>query len=193
MKPSSMDSVIQTIRSKTGLDELSLRERVILITGAFIIVGIILFQFVISPYLAAKSRLLRSIQTKERELVEIKLLKQEYSELRIEEGGIKANLAKRAKGFTLFTFIDQQAENAKVKPQITYMKPSVIEAEGDLDESIVELKLQEVTLEQLVKFLQLTESEKNVVSIKRLSIQTSAKKQGYIDVILQIVTFVEAG
>lgn len=192
MNLSSLHNLIQSIRAKTGIDDMSVRERLMVLGAGFAILGVILYQFVLSPYLDARERLQNSIERKERELVEIRLLKQEYSELRIEEGGIKANLAKRAKGFTLFTFLDQQAEKSEVKKLITYMKPSVISAQGgSLDESVVELKLQDITLEQLVRFLTLTESEKNVVSIKRLSIQVSAKNPGYLDVILQIVTFVE--
>lgn len=192
MNLSSLHNLIQSIRAKTGIDDMSVRERLMVLGAGLAILGVILYQFVLSPYLDARERLQNSIERKERELVEIRLLKQEYSELRIEEGGIKANLAKRAKGFTLFTFLDQQAEKSEVKKLITYMKPSVISAQGgSLDESVVELKLQDITLEQLVRFLTLTESEKNVVSIKRLSIQVSAKNPGYLDVILQIVTFVE--
>lgn len=193
MNISSLQNVIQNIRAKTGVDDMSARERLLVLGAGLAILGVLFYQFLLSPYIEARHRLLKSVELQERELVEIQLLKQEYSELRIEEGGIKANLAKRAKGFTLFTFLDQQAEKSQVKELIKYMKPSVISAEGgSLEESVVELKLQDVTLEQLVRFLNLTESEKNVVSIKRLSIQVSAKKQGYLDVILQIVTFMEA-
>ncbi|WP_136806699.1 type II secretion system protein GspM [Desulfosediminicola flagellatus] len=193
MNISSLQNVIQNIRAKTGVDDMSARERLLVLGAGLAILGVLFYHFILSPYIEARHRLIKSVELQERELVEIQLLKQEYSELRIEEGGIKANLAKRAKGFTLFTFLDQQAEKSQVKELIKYMKPSVISAEGgSLEESVVELKLQDVTLEQLVRFLNLTESEKNVVSIKRLSIQVSAKKQGYLDVILQIVTFMEA-
>lgn len=193
MKVPAIDTSLRAIQERLGLDQLSVREKVILAAGVFFIVGVVTYQFVISPYIDAHSRLQSSIVRKQVELVEIQNLKQEFSALRVEEGGIKANLAKREPGFTLFTFLDQQAEKSRIKQQIKYMKPSVISSDGPLDESIVEVKLQEVTLERLVHFLRLTESSKNVVSVRRLSVQTSTKQQGYLDVILQIVTFVEAG
>jgi len=40
-----------------------------------------------------------------------------------------------------------------------------------------------------VLFLRLVESVDNVVSIRRISIQQSGREQGYLDVILQIMTF----
>jgi general secretion pathway protein M len=188
----AIDTTLRVLKEKIGLDQLSRREMLTLAAGVIFIVCVVVYQFVLSPYIEARSRLQSSIARKQTELIEIKKLQQQYSELRVEEGGIKANLAKREQGFTLFTFLDQQAEKARIKPQIKYMKPSVISGDGPLDESLVEIKLQEVTLERLVHFLRLTESDKNVVSVRRLSVQTSAKEQGYLDVILQIVTFVEA-
>ena len=50
--------------------------------------------------------------------------------------------------------------------QIKYMKPSVIEGDNGLDESVVEMRLEGVTLEKLTKFLQVTESDTNVVSVR---------------------------
>lgn len=193
MRIAILDTALETIKSKLGLEQLSAREQIILAVGGLFIAGVIVYQVIVSPYLDARSRLLNSIERKKEELAQIRQLKQDYSDLRIEEGGIKANLAKRSPGFTLFAFLDQQAERAKVKQQIKYMKPSVISGDDSLDESVVEMKLEEVTLEQLVEFLRLTESDVNVVSIRRMSIQTSSREQGYLDVILQIVTLVEAG
>lgn len=181
------------IRAKSGVDQLSAREKLVLAAGLLFLFGFLLFQFFVFPYMDARKQLLRSIQRAEGELVEMQLLQQEYGELRQQEGGIKAHLAKRPKDFTLFTFLDQQAAGAEVKQQIVYMKPSAVEGEGEFSESLVEIKLKDVDLEHLVQFMKMIESEIFVVSIRRLSVQTSTKEQGLLDAILQIVTFVEAG
>ncbi|WP_159441326.1 type II secretion system protein GspM [Desulfopila aestuarii] len=188
-----MDKVLAQLKSRLGLNNLSDRERLILIGGGLFVLGVVIYQLIISPYLVAHERLQSSLQRKQAELVEIQRLSQEYAKLRVEEGGLKALLQKRDAGFTLFAFLDKQAENAGVKEQIKYMKPSVIEGDNGLNESVVEMRLEGVTLEKLTQFLQVTESDTNVVSVRRLSIQTSARDEGFLDVILQIVTLVEAG
>ncbi len=76
---------------------------------------------------------------------------------------------------------------------ISYMKPSTVEGDEDLQESIVEMKLQQISLKQLVDFLKLIESPEKVVSVKRISIQESGKEKGLLEVIMQIVTFVNNG
>ena len=193
MSRENMDKVLAQLKSRLGLNNLSDRERLILIGGGLFVLGVVIYQLIISPYLVAHQRLQSSLQRKQAELVEIQRLSQEYAKLRVEEGGLKALLQKRDAGFTLFAFLDKQAENAGVKEQIKYMKPSVIEGDNGLNESVVEMRLEGVTLEKLTQFLQVTESDTNVVSVRRLSIQTSARDEGFLDVILQIVTLVEAG
>ncbi|WP_163338235.1 type II secretion system protein GspM [Desulfopila sp. IMCC35008] len=187
------EKTLAGIRARSGIDQLGQREKVTLAVGVFFVIGVLIFHFMISPYFENRERLQKSIERKQKDLLEMRLLQQEYGELRKQEGGIKTNLARRQKGFTLFTFLDQQAAAADVKQQIKYMKPSVVEGDDEFSESLVEMKLQEVDLPHLVRFLRGIESDVNVVSVRRISIQASSKEQGMLDVILQVVTFTEAG
>ncbi|RLB28591.1 MAG: hypothetical protein DRG66_03385, partial [Deltaproteobacteria bacterium] len=98
-------------------------------------------------------------------------------------------LAKRKKGFTLFSFLEGTAGDAGVKAYIKYMKPSISTGPGPYQESLVEMELEEITLNQLIGYLYRIESPDNVVSIKRISIKENKKKPGYIDAILQVLTF----
>ena len=51
------------------------------------------------------------------------------------------------------------------------------------------MKIEDIGLAPLTKYLELIESEPNVVSVRRLSIQQNDKVKGQLDVILQVVTF----
>lgn len=177
---------------KSGVEKLSSREKWVLLAGVAFVVGFLVLQLVIFPVLDAQNKLEKSIARKNRDLVEIKTLQQEYLTLKSEEGTIQSRIDQRSAGFTLFTFLDRQATEAKVKKQIKYMKPSTIEGE-ELNEAMVEMKLQQITLEGLVQFLRLVESEGNVVFVRRFSIQESGDEQGYFDSILQIATFEKKG
>lgn len=180
---------LKDIWQKLGIENLNSREKWVLGGGVAFVLSFLVLQLIILPFIDARSKLQNSIARKEQELVDIKLLQQEYLALKNEEGTIQTRIQQRGGGFTLFTFLDRQADKAKVKKQIQYMKPSTSEGDDVLDETMVEMKLQQVTLEALVNFLRLVESERNVVFIRRLSIQESGDKQGYLDSIMQIVTF----
>ena len=177
---------------KSGIEKLNSRERWVLFGGIGFVACFLLLQLVIIPVLDARNNLGKSIARKKQELIEIKLLQQEYYTLKSEEGTIQARINQRPSGFTLFTFLDQKATEAKVKKQIMYMKPSTVPGD-ELNEAMVEMKLQQITLADLVGFLRLVESDENVVFIRRFSIQESGDKQGYFDSILQIVTFEKKG
>lgn len=177
---------------KSGIEKLNSRERWVLFGGMGFVVCFLLLQLVIVPVLDARNNLEKSIARKKQELIEIKLLQQEYYTLKSEEGTIQARINQRPAGFTLFTFLDQKATEAMVKKQIMYMKPSTVTGD-ELNEAMVEMKLQQITLADLVGFLRLVESVEHVVFIRRFSIQESGDKQGYFDSILQIVTFEKKG
>ncbi|HDK43754.1 MAG TPA: hypothetical protein ENG91_04290 [Desulfobacteraceae bacterium] len=53
---------------------------------------------------------------------------------------------------------------------------------------LVEMKLQAVSLQQLVDFLRLVESPEKVVAIKRIAIQQNTKEESTLDVIMQVVS-----
>jgi len=180
------------LREKSGFDKLEQREKITVLVGIGFLVCFVILQFGIMPYIDASSNLDKSINKRKEDLVELQLLQQEFRNLTKEAGGIRDQLGKRAPNFSLFTFLDSQAATAEIKEFISYMKPSTSGAEGDdLQESLVEMKLQKVSLEQLVKYLQLIESPENVVSIKRISVQESGNDKGLLEVIMQIVTFVD--
>ncbi len=186
-----ISDIIKKIQSfADGVDHLSQREKWILFGGGMLVVSFLLFFLLISPFLESKKMAKETIVRKQAELVTIKALQAEYRELKNTEGSVQQFISKRDKGFTLFTFLDRQAGKAEIKEKIKYMKPSLVEGDSFFDESLVELKLEEVTLAVFVAFLRSIESKENVVYVKRMSI-SEAENRGYLDIVLQIATFVE--
>lgn len=182
---------LHRILEKSGLKNLEARERLFLIGGAAFLICFMFIRFTVIPIINAKNNLEQSTDRKREELVKIKELQQEYVSLKKEEGTLQARINERGPSFSLFTFLDQQAERVQVKKQIKYMKPSVIEGDDSLDETMVEMKFQLISLESLVGFLRLAESKQNVVFVKRISITENGTEAGALDAILQIVTFEE--
>ncbi len=186
----SMNKYISEIKKKSGFNKLEKREKLTVAIGIGFLFVFVLLQFGLSPYLNARKKLENSIEKKKLERVEIRNLQQEYRGFKKQAGGIKDQLKSREASFSLFSFLDKQAAGAGIKELISYMKPSKIESDGELQESLVEMKLQKISLAQLVDFLKLIESPEKVVSVKRISIQESGKEKGLLEVIMQIVTFI---
>ncbi|MEA3468173.1 MAG: type II secretion system protein GspM [Thermodesulfobacteriota bacterium] len=189
MNNSPASSYFQTLMDKTPWKRLAKREK-IMVGGmiVFVLVFFIIF-FIFSPILESRQRLQKSLTKKQVELQEIRILEKEYQALQLQSGDIQKRLAKRPDNFTLFSFIEKQATTAGIKAKINYIKPSTVESDGPLQESRVDMKLQQITLENLVTFLKGVESHAKVVSVSRISIQEHGKEQGYVNTVIQIITF----
>ena len=182
---------IQSLINKTGWKRLDKREQIMV--GGLIIFLLIMFiiYFIFTPLLDSRQRLQKSIVKKQTELQEIQRLEKEYQALQLHSGDIQERLKKRPPAFTLFSFIEKQATAAGIKEKINYIKPSTVESDGPLQESRVDMKLQQITLENLVNFLKGVESFTQVVSVSRISIQEHGKEEGYLNAVIQVVTFTQ--
>lgn len=169
--------------------KLAKREKYLLSLAACAVVIFLMFQFLIFPFFASRERLQRGVVAKEKGLKEIVTLSAEYEAYKKGSHGIKRSLTQRKRGFTLFSFLEGAAGEAQVKKHIKYMRPSTSKSAGPYKESTVEMKLEAITMKQLVEYLYRIESPENVVSIKRISIKQNKKEAGYLDAVMQVLTF----
>jgi general secretion pathway protein M len=168
--------------------KLAKREKYFIGIGGTALVIFFLMQLVVFPLLDNRKRLQRSVEVKEAGLRDMLRMQAEYQDYQGGSQGIEKFLANRKRGFTLFSFLEQAAGAAEVKDNIKYMKPSASKGSGPYKESMVEIKLETITMKQLVGYLHRIESPKNVTSIKRISIKGNKKEPGYLDVVLQVLT-----
>lgn len=180
---------IRAILDKTGWNRMARRERLMVGSLLAIVTGLLFFSLVFAPLLESRQRLQKSVLKKQVELQKILVLQKEYQSLQHQTGNIQQRLTQRPENFSLFSFIEQQATFAGIKQQINYIKPSDVDSDGPLRESRVDMKLQEITMENLVDFLKAVESPANVVSVSRISIQEHGKGEGYLNAVIQVVTY----
>jgi general secretion pathway protein M len=169
--------------------KLAKREKYLLSLAASAVVIFLMFQFLIFPFFKSRERLQRGVVAKEKGLKEIVSLSTEYEAYKKGSHGIKQSLTRRKRGFTLFSFLEGAAGEAQVKKHIKYMRPSTSKSTGPYKESTVEMKLEAITMKQLVEYLYRIESPENVISIKRISIKQNKKEAGYLDAVMQVLTF----
>ena len=180
---------MEFIKKYLNLKKLNRREKYIIYAAGCIVALLILVHFVVTPFFESRKQMQRSLQAKKVELEEMQRLHAEHTALQEKMQLSKTRFSKREKGFTLFSFLDQLAGQAGIKDRISYMKPSkTIQKNSNYKISRVEMKLDDITLEQLAKYLYSVETSKNMVLVKKVSISKKEKKQGLINVILQVET-----
>ncbi len=168
--------------------QLNKRDKTALIAGSVAVLFFLVIQFAVLPFLSERKRLQKGITSRQTGLLEMKQLRQRYDELHNRAGEVTETLKMRAPGFSLFSFLEKMATEVQIKDRIAYMKPSEQTDKGEYRESLVEMKLQAVSLQQLVDFLEKIESPENVVTLRRLSIQENKKEEASLDAIMQVFT-----
>lgn len=172
------------------IKKLTQREQYSILAASGAVLIFLALQFVVLPAFDKRERLDKNIRTKEKNLEEMIALKSEHQAISQRSDLSKSYLANREKGFTLFSFLDRLSGDAGIKDRITYMKPSTtVQKDSPYKISRVEMKLQDLTLQQLTTYLYMIETSKNMIKIARLSISKTGVKEGYISVVLQVETF----
>ncbi len=169
--------------------QLNKREKMSVAAAAGAIVVFVFFQFLVFPLVDKNDRLTRTIATRQQELEQIRLLQEKYNETAQKAEQAQRHLKRRRRGFTLFSFLDALAGKTGVKGNIAYMKPSSSAIkDSPYRRSMVELKLQEVTMSQLLSYLHGIETSRDMIFIKRLSISQGEKQADLINSVFQVET-----
>ncbi|MHB8845626.1 MAG: type II secretion system protein GspM [Nitrospirota bacterium] len=140
------------------------RDKKALLIGGPIAAAIVLYVFVLSPFLSDLSRKRELIPRKERDLVEIKQLRDEYVEIQKQLQAAQEAASKRG---PLLTEIENLTKRANLNTKIVSLKPQQ-GAQGDgFKESIVEVKLDNITLYDMVNYVYLLETA--TLRVRKLS------------------------
>ncbi len=139
------------------------RDKKFLIYGGAAAAAILLYALVLSPLSSDLSRKRDLIPRKEKDLVEMKALREEYTEIQKQLQQAQAEAARRG---PLLTDIDNITKRASLSSKIVSLKPQAgVETTG-FKESIVEVKLDNITLYDVVNYIYLL--EKDTLRVRKL-------------------------
>ena len=140
------------------------RDKKTLIIGGSIAAAIVLYVYVLSPFLGDLATKRDLIPRKERDLIEIKKLRDEYRE--IQKQLLVAQEAASKRG-PLLTEIENLTKRANLNSKIVSLKPQPGTQSSEFKESIVEVKLDNITLYDVVNYVYLL--EKATLRVRKLS------------------------
>ncbi|MCG8618947.1 MAG: type II secretion system protein M [Desulfobacterales bacterium] len=172
---------------------LTSREKRVIAGGGILALVFMVVQFIYLPALDRRTDLERILSGEQDALARIRLLQREYESLSPDNTDTLGQIARRDKGFTLFSFLDRQAAGAGVKAHIDYMKPHVREiTDSAFSLSVVKLKLKRIVLRDFIRFIRAVESPEMGISIASLAVTKSGKEKDYLDVTLEAETLMMA-
>jgi general secretion pathway protein M len=169
--------------------KLNKREKISVAAAAAAVIIFVVLQFLIFPLFEKNDQLTRTIATRQTQLEQIRLLQAEYRQTTAKTDQAQRHLKNRRQGFTLFSFLETLAGQTGVKNNIAYMKPTTTtQKESPYRLSMVEMKLQEITMSQLLAYLYGIETSRDMISIRRFSVSKSEQKSDLINTVFQVET-----
>lgn len=169
--------------------KLNRREKIGVAAAAAAIVIFLVLQILVFPLFEKNAQLSRTLATRQQEREEILLLQTEYLKTAEKAQAAERHLKRRKQGFTLFSFLETLAGQTGVKSHIAYMRPTTTsQKDSTYRLSMVEMKLQEITMSQLLAYLHGIETSMDMIAIKRLSISKGEQRADLINTVFQVET-----
>ena len=165
------------------------REQILVVSAGILVLVAALFTFVIDPILARGANLDRRLATARRQLMELQTLRGDYQRQQQIIDRIDAQLRRQKKNFAIFSHLEQVAGQAGIQDKIQSMNTVASPPNTVYKEDSVEVKMEGVTLEQLIEYLRRVERSPQVLKIKRLQVNPIRDNRQLLSVRFRVSVF----
>ena len=165
---------------------LTKREKLLAIALAILVGGWALFAFAVRPAIERTRTLRRVISDKQDELQQLRAGSNEYISLRNHLDKVRTQAASQDKGFELLPFLESMIREQGLSKKLGTMKQQVLQVGAGHSETIVEIRLESLTLKQLVDFLRKVESSQVFAKTKSLYIKKNLTNTDLLDSVIEI-------
>ena len=150
---------------------LSPRERWLLSLALGSLITVSLYTFVWDPLTTGRGDFVARIGAKERELVEIQEMRSRYLELLRQLEASQTVLVKTDDTFSLFKHLDAAVTEVLTRDKVAAMNPSERNLTEEYQEEAVEIRLNGISLDQLVNVLHRIEKAEPQLRVSRLLVK----------------------
>ena len=167
-----------------GFSRLGKREKRVLGGGAVFLLLLFAWLLVLSPLLEKMAWFDRKAVEKERDLVELAQIRENYLKVRNHVSQIEQKIDQGRKDFPFPAYLENLAVEGKVKNKMTTLRPQSSQTFENLKESSMEVKLDDLTLAQAVDFISRVENAPEFLYIRDLHIRTRYSEPKNLDLTL---------
>jgi hypothetical protein len=165
------------------------KQRYYMAGAAIFVLVVIILEFGIFPLWDAKEKVQRNVQTNQKKLSEVIALDREFARQEIKMARVKKVMATRPADYSLYSYLEKKAAQAGVKGNIKNMSSSRGAQTASYEESLIDIRLEKITIKQLTDFLYYAESAADLIRIKRIMISKMKESPEYLSVQLQVASF----
>ena len=170
--------------------KLQKRDRLALTAAAVAVAFFLLLQFGVFPIMEKRETLKNEIVAKTEQYKQMLAMQRQIQDLTKISKDTEQLLQQRSQGFTLFSFLDGLAGKNGIKQNITSMKPTTSNLKNSsYSISTVNMKMQSLTMQQVVNFVHGIETAAQQVWIKGLTLTSGDKNENLLNALLIVETY----
>lgn len=147
------------------------RERLLVGTLIATVAAISIYTFLWEPLQLSREQLVRRIEKTQAELDDIQRTRDEYYQLVRSIEANKASISKEDPSFNLFSYLQNTVTQAVSRDRITSMNPTTQDMNEEFQKELVEIKLTQINLSQLVSIIYNIEKGEHPLRFSRLQIK----------------------
>ena len=167
----------------------SQRERIVVAAGGTVVAAVLAFLLVIDPLMATIDKLDRQAKRKAKDSQELALVAQEYVVKQARIAKLEQRMPNPPAQFSLLAFMEEATTTAQIRDRIVGMQPQAPIVVQGYQETSVDLRLDGVTLPQLLALLVAIEQAPYDVQVHHLQMKPKYDNPVNLDATLRIVTY----
>ena len=167
------------------LNRLNSREKAVVVTGLIVLALMFIWFALLNPYFTTMETLDRKIAARQRSLAKVEEMRDQIVLLRQQ----LADVGSRSQGARpLFSQVENLTEQTGVRGQLLSMRPQSASIQGGFRQQLVEIRLEKISLSQLVKLLHAIEYRSGGVQVKSMRTNPRFEDRSLFDVNMVLVS-----
>jgi general secretion pathway protein M len=167
----------------------SQRERIIVAAGGAVVAAVLVFLLIIDPLMATIDKLDRQARRKAKDGQELALVAQEYVVKQARIAKLEQRMPSPPAQFSLLAFMEEATTTAQIRDRIVGMQPQAPIVVQGYQETAVDLRLDGVSLPQLLALLVAIGQAPYDVQVHHLQMRPKYDNPVNLDATLRIVTY----
>lgn len=168
---------------------LDTRERLTLLVGGVFLLLVMVWLLVLDPYFNAINSLDRRVEGQLRNLERIESMRYQIDELRQQLAVVES---RQRSSRPLFSRVENLTVQTGIRDQLLSMRPQPDSVQEGFRQQLVELRLERITLSQLVRFLHAAEYNSSGIQVRSLRVRPRFDDRSQLDVNLVLMSLERA-
>jgi type II secretory pathway component PulM len=147
------------------------RERVVLVVGAVAAAALAIYGLVVDPLLERNARVDRKIIQRQEDLDRVTRLVAEHRAA-AEQVAMVDRRVPGGGSFSLLSFLEESASAQQIRGRLTSIRPQPVQTMAPYREVAAEVKLEAITLAQIVAYLEALDRAPQRIRIKSMRLKT---------------------